>query len=184
MALSPGQVYGLARDAGLGVPEAVTATAIAFAESGGNASAVGDVSLENATWGPSVGLWQIRSLKADRGTGRTRDETRLADPTFNARSMATISNGGKSFKPWSTFTSGKFKAYMPAAASAASGAISFGPLGSANLGDAAAAAASAASKLNPFAGWQDDVASIALKLTAAGAGIALFVMGARRAVTS
>ena len=80
------------------------------------------VALEDATWGPSVGLWQIRSLRAERGTGKVRDVTRLKRPAFNARSMASISGKGKNFSPWSTYTSGAYKKHL-AEASAISGVV-------------------------------------------------------------
>lgn len=120
--LSFDEVYALARGAGLAPHAATVATAIAAAESSNNPAAVGDVALEDATWGPSVGLWQIRSLKAERGTGKTRDVTRLKRPAFNARSMASISNGGKNFAPWSTYTSGAYRKHL-AEASAISGVV-------------------------------------------------------------
>jgi hypothetical protein len=85
------------------------ATAVALAESGGRTDAQGDIGLQDGTWGPSVGLWQIRSLKAEYGKGTPRDASRLTDPEFNARAMASISNGGKNFKPWTTYTSGAYK---------------------------------------------------------------------------
>ncbi|MFT3871030.1 MAG: hypothetical protein QM714_12515 [Nocardioides sp.] len=119
--LSYAQVYGLARGAGLGRDAAITATAVAFAESGGNSAAVGDVNLQDATWGPSIGLWQIRSMKDDRGTGNVRDATRLKQPSFNARSMATISSNGRDFGPWSVYKSGAYRAHLAAARKAAGG---------------------------------------------------------------
>lgn len=104
--LTVGQIYNLARAAGLSRAEAVMATAIALAESGGRVDAVGDENLTDATWGPSLGLWQVRSVKADRGSGRARDAERLRDPAFNARAMVEISNGGRSWAPWSAYTNG------------------------------------------------------------------------------
>ena len=67
--MTPAEIYALARGAGLGHDPAVTATAIALGESGGDPGAVGDLTLQNATWGPSIGLWQVRSVKAEKGTG-------------------------------------------------------------------------------------------------------------------
>lgn len=116
------QVYALARGAGLSHDQAVTATAIAWAESGLRPGAVGDVSLQDTTWGPSIGLWQIRSVKADRGTGRPRDAAKLKDPTFNASSMASISGGGRNWGPWSTYTNGAYRSHLAAATAAAGGA--------------------------------------------------------------
>lgn len=118
MALSAAQVYALARSVGLPHNGAVTATAIAWAESGLNPNAIGDVSLEDATWGPSVGLWQVRSVKSQTGTGGTRDVNKLTEPTFNARSMFSISGGGASWAAWSTYTSGAYRRFLPSVQSA------------------------------------------------------------------
>ncbi len=121
MALSYGQVYQLARDAGLGKQAAITATAIASAESGRNPTAVGDTSLTDAKWGPSIGLWQIRSLHRDNGTGRSRDGSRLRNARFNARAMVAISGHGSDWGPWSVYNSGAYRSYLPGARAAADG---------------------------------------------------------------
>lgn len=84
-------------------------------ESGGDPAARGDTTITTNKWGPSIGLWQVRSLKAEQGTGGTRDENKLTDPTFNARSMFEISGGGSNWQPWSVYTSGKYRANMDAA---------------------------------------------------------------------
>lgn len=126
--LSYARVYDLAYQ-GLTRDQAIIATAIAFAESGGNSAAIGDVALENATWGPSVGLWQIRSLKAQKGTGGTRDATRLKDPGFNAQAMIAISNWGRDWAPWSTYKNGAYKAHLAAARRAAADRDPSGTLG-------------------------------------------------------
>lgn len=102
------------------------AVAIAMAESGGNPNAEGDKALQNATWGPSVGLWQIRSLKAESGKGTARDVTRLKDPAFNAQSMMSISRNGVDWGPWTTWPL-RAAPYMPAAALAARGVLSLAP---------------------------------------------------------
>lgn len=115
------QIALLAYNAGVrGQSNLQAATAIALAESGGNPNAIGDVGLENATWGPSVGLWQIRSAKAETGKGSSRDVNQLKDPAFNAKSMFSISGGGKNWGPWSTWPV-KAALFMPAAAIAANG---------------------------------------------------------------
>lgn len=106
------QVARAAYNAGFRGDNLIKAVAIAEAESGFNPSAQGDIGLENATWGPSVGLWQIRSLKAQSGTGQPRDATRLMDPAFNASSAFGIAGGGTNFHPWSTFTSGAYLKFM------------------------------------------------------------------------
>jgi hypothetical protein len=73
---------------------------------------MGDIGLQNGTWGPSVGLWQIRSLKAQYGTGGDRDASRLTDPAFNAKAMVSISGAGANWRPWSTYTHGSYKKYL------------------------------------------------------------------------
>lgn len=106
------QIYITARAAGFTVYSAVTITAIAFAESGGNPAAIGDVSLQTATWGPSVGLTQVRSLKSETGTSKARDANKLTDPLFNLKAAYGISLGGTTFVPWTTYTDGKYKQYL------------------------------------------------------------------------
>lgn len=123
--LSAKEIYGLAREAGFNQVQAILATAIAFAESGGRTDAIGDVALQTATWGPSVGLWQIRSVNSQRGTGGTRDATRLTDPKFNAHSAYVISGSGTNFNPWTTYKTGAFKQYLDPASQAAG----FKPIG-------------------------------------------------------
>jgi len=116
----PSQVYGLARAAGFDPAAASLMTAISGAESGFNPDALGDIGLENATWGPSVGLWQIRSLKAQAGTGQPRDATRLTQPDFNARAAYSIYRG-QGLSAWSTYTSGAYRRYLGAAQGGSSG---------------------------------------------------------------
>lgn len=117
--LTYAQVYALARSTGLSSDQAITATAIAAAESGLNPDAVGDTSLTNATWGPSVSLWQVRTLKADTGTGRNRDINLVRGAAANARAMFEISSGGRNWSPWSTYNSGSYKKFLPQAQAAA-----------------------------------------------------------------
>jgi lysozyme-like protein len=116
---TPAAIFGYARRAGLSVRAAITATAIALAESGGRIAARGDVDLEDATWGPSVGLWQVRSWRKQTGTGGDRDVTRLSDPTFNAHAMYDLSSGGKIWGAWSAYTSGAYKEHLDEAQAAA-----------------------------------------------------------------
>lgn len=119
--LSMLEIGRLAYDAGVRSQSGLQAAiAIAMAESGGDPGAVGDVGLQNATWGPSLGLWQVRSLKAETGKGTVRDANRLTDPAFNARAMYSISKGGKDWGPWSTWPL-RAAVHMPAAAVVARG---------------------------------------------------------------
>lgn len=112
--MSTKAVYRLARGVGLTHDQAVTATAIAWAESKLDPDAVGDITLQDSYWGPSVGLWQVRSVKRQRGTGGVRDASHLSDATFNARSMASISGGGHNWGPWSTYNSGAYLSHIAA----------------------------------------------------------------------
>ena len=112
--LSAAQVYSLARSVGLTHEQAIVAAAIAKGESGWRTDAVGDSGLADATWGPSIGLWQVRSLKAQQGTGGTRDAARLQEPAFNARAMAVISGGGSNWTPWTVYTSGAYRRHLAA----------------------------------------------------------------------
>lgn len=195
--LSPAQIYALARNAGLDLSPALIATAVALAESGGRTDAMGDLGLQNATWGPSVGLWQIRSLKSQSGTGQPRDATKLTDPVFNAKSMASISGTGSNFGPWSTFNNGSYKNHISAVIAslkANPGAADPSSIGTwlqnAAVGvvggatDAAGSVAGAVSKLNPFANWQTDVLDIGLKIGGVIACGALLIVGAKQTFNS
>src|SRR6266536_739721 len=91
----------------------VIAVAVVLAESGGRTDARGDVTLVNATWGPSIGLFQIRSLNAERGTGRTRDELANPDPATNARHAHQVFlEAGARWTPWSTFNNGSHRQFL------------------------------------------------------------------------
>jgi len=115
------QIAAYARKAGF-VGEALrTIIAVVLAESGGDPDNVGDESLANATWGPSIGLGQVRSLRAETGTGRPRDAAKLTDPAFNLRSAFAISSGGSSFRPWTMFTNGRYKGFLARAQAAIAG---------------------------------------------------------------
>lgn len=111
---------GVDKDAGFHGSALVTMVAIQGAESGYNPNAMGDIGLEDSTWGPSVGISQIRSLKHETGTGQWRDANRLTDPAFNARAAFAISLGGTSFAAWSTYTNGKYRSHLNEAKDAAS----------------------------------------------------------------
>jgi hypothetical protein len=196
--LTVAQVYALARNAGLDPARAVVATAIAMAESGLRTDAMGDVGIQTSTWGPSVGLWQIRSVKAQSGTGSPRDATRLTDPTFNAQAMMSISGQGSNWRPWSTYTSGAYLKNLATVTPAASD-VNADPSwqtklhaallqipGVAQLQGAAAAATNtvttAAYALNPVTGWAQQALTIGLKIAAVGAGLGLLLLGANRLV--
>lgn len=113
------EVYDLCRRAGFRRRPARIASAIAMCESAfvrdnqsyANFDAIGDQELANSTWGFSYGGFQIRSLRAHKGTGRYRDEERLLDPLFNAKSARKIKNT-QGWRAWSVYKSGMYKAYL------------------------------------------------------------------------
>lgn len=110
---SPAQVYQDLTAAGFAPQAATTLTAIAGAESGYNDTSVGDVSLEDNVWGPSYGLYQVRTLKAQTGTGGDRDIQKLSSSdAAQAKAAYDISRGGTDFSPWTTYTSGAYRQFL------------------------------------------------------------------------
>lgn len=111
--LSASQIYTLLLQGGFAPDEARIMTAIAQAESARNPGAVGDVAIQTGTWGPSVGLFQIRTLKAETGTGSDRDIERLMNnPAEQVKAALKISNGGGNYRPWSTYTNGAYRKFL------------------------------------------------------------------------
>lgn len=99
----------------------ITAIAIAGAESAFNPLAMGDLNLQTEKWGPSVGLWQIRSLRNYQlytGADAMRNESKLKDPYYNAQAAFAISKNGTDFKPWSTYTNNDYTKFTVAASTA------------------------------------------------------------------
>jgi hypothetical protein len=101
-----------------------TAFAVALAESGGRTKALGDEKIANKTYGPSMGVFQIRSLKDPKKYpgGQWRDGKRLFDPSFNVKAAWNISNEGQNWKAWSAYKNGAFSQYLDDAESAAKAA--------------------------------------------------------------
>jgi murein DD-endopeptidase MepM/ murein hydrolase activator NlpD len=92
-----------------------TAFAVALAESGGRAIAPGDVEIQDKTYGPSMGLFQIRSYKDPKkwgAAGQWRDGKRLNDPSFNVKAAWNISNQGQNWKAWSAYKNGSFSQFL------------------------------------------------------------------------
>jgi hypothetical protein len=99
-----------------------TAFAVALAESGGKAVNPGDVDIQNSTYGPSMGVFQIRSYKDPKkwgAAGQWRDGKKLNDPTFNLQAAWNISNQGKNWDAWSAYKNGSFSKYLDDAQAAA-----------------------------------------------------------------
>jgi autotransporter adhesin len=123
--LSDVQVANVAIASGWRGDDAVTAVAIGLAETDGRPddAAVGDVSLETAKWGPSIGIWQCRTLKAERGTGSDRDELALKGDARRQGSAAfhIWQEKHNKFTPWTTYVDGKYLLFMPRAKAAVAG---------------------------------------------------------------
>ena len=94
----------IAQDAGFSGHDAVVAAAIALAESSGNPSCVGDLSI---TPGGSIGLWQINVRWHPEV-----DASRLTDPQYNCQCAFKIYQA-RGFSPWSTYKSGAYIEYLP-----------------------------------------------------------------------
>ena len=109
MKLSITQIAGLASLAGFSGQDLSTAVAVALAESGGDPSAYNPEKAAGATEGHgSFGLWQIYLTAHPEYQG-----VNLTDPQTNANAAyATYAQAGNSFRPWSTFKSGAYLAYM------------------------------------------------------------------------
>lgn len=138
--MNANEIYQAALGAGFSPDQAVTMTAIALAESSGNPNAHNP---NRATGDNSYGLWQINMIDT-LGPARRKQfgigsDDALFDPMTNAKAAYTVSGGGGNFSPWTTFTSGKYKAHL-AEAQAAAGGIAPAAGGAAQGAGAASAA--------------------------------------------
>lgn len=115
------QIYALARQAGFDQQSAITATAIALAETGGS----GLTNDLNPNGEYSVGLWQINT-KAHGSAYGTPEQ--LTNPQTNARAAYLLYKSSGGFSPWTTFTgwipggghqTPPYLAYLPQAQAAA-----------------------------------------------------------------
>lgn len=111
MALSYSDIMGIWIKAGGSAAAAPVAAAVAMAESGGNPNAHNAKPPDD-----SYGLWQINMIgsmgPARRAQFGISSNSALFDPLTNARAAVKISNGGASWSPWTTFTSGAYKKYL------------------------------------------------------------------------
>lgn len=81
------------------------AVAVALAESSGNTEVVNYLGC--------VGLWQIYQRMHPKWS-----TSQLKDPIINAQAAYEISNSGKSWAAWTTYTSGSYKRFMSRAQAA------------------------------------------------------------------
>ncbi|MFC6088528.1 type VII secretion target [Saccharothrix lopnurensis] len=109
--LSPEEIARHAHAAGFRGEDLTIAVAVALAESGGDPRAHNDTPPDN-----SYGLWQINMLgsmgparRREFGLGSNRE---LFDPRENAKAANRISGDGRSWTPWTTYTSGKYRRHL------------------------------------------------------------------------
>lgn len=128
----PAEVYTALTAVGVDPARALILTATAGGETGGtwNDAALGDVKLENSVWGPSFGVFQIRTLKAETGTGSDRDISWLSSSLANqAKAAADISHGGADLSPWTVYRTGAYKGFLAQVRNAiAPGSVSTSPV--------------------------------------------------------
>lgn len=123
--LTPAGIASLALQSGCDPAAATIATAVAMAESAGSPSAQGDIGLMTSVWDWSAGLWQIRGLRTERGTGGIRDSVANQDVNHNAAAMFAISQACTDWTPWSTYNSGAYLQFMSLAEQAVRYAVGY-----------------------------------------------------------
>ncbi|WP_010693237.1 transglycosylase SLT domain-containing protein [Saccharopolyspora spinosa] len=116
--LTAEQIAQHAYDAGFRGKALTTSVAVALAESSGNPRSHNPTPPDD-----SYGLWQVNML-GDMGPERRKqfglDSNKdLFNPDENAKAAYAISNQGKSFDPWSTYTNGAYKKHLDEAEAAA-----------------------------------------------------------------
>ena len=95
----------------------ITLAAITEGESNRRIAAIGDVDMQTGVYGPSVGIWQIRTLKADTGKGTTRDAVRAATLDGGARSAIELwdqaqARGQDPGSPWTCYQLGNHRSFV------------------------------------------------------------------------
>lgn len=103
------------KQAGFSDHDANIFAAISHAESGSQLNCYGDDygNYMKGKWGPSYGLFQIRTLDASTGKGDCRDIERLRENLLEQSKCAyEISNGGRNIKPWSVTHAKRGRPYL------------------------------------------------------------------------
>lgn len=95
------------------------AQGVVFAESEGYTDAVGDLAQladpkVSEKWGPSIGLFQIRSLRHPEqypvaNGDRLRVAENLRDAVYNAKAAYVISKQGTDWSKWTTYRNDTYK---------------------------------------------------------------------------
>lgn len=111
MKRSDSEIAAYAKGAGISGGNVAVAVAIALAESGGDDHSHNPVPPDD-----SYGLWQINML-GSLGPSRRQQfgissNEALYDPGTNAKAMAILSGQGSNWRPWTTYTSGKYRMFL------------------------------------------------------------------------
>jgi murein DD-endopeptidase MepM/ murein hydrolase activator NlpD len=142
-----------------------TAYAVSIAESGGRSNAVGDEMLQNEKWGPSIGLFQIRSLKDwKKWNDPYRDAKRLPDPSYNTDAALKKSKQGANWKPWTTYTQGSYLKHLAEADSMAANVGVGGGQESVNLPSSFASSAAMGNSSITISGGRSSAGSVNVHL--------------------
>lgn len=121
------QLVQLGQSVGLPLQQAKLMAAIGMAESGGNAIAHNP---NRSTGDNSYGIWQINMIDtlgpARRKEFGLKNNEQLFDPNTNAMAMKRVLQGSGPHA-WTTYTSGKYKQFLPAIDKAVAGGVPSGP---------------------------------------------------------
>lgn len=102
--LSQSQLARLWIQAGGDPSQAGTASAVAMAESSGNTGATN----HNTDGSTDLGGWQINN----KAHPQYNEQQLLSNPLYNAKAAVAISDNGKNWDPWVTFTTGAYKKFL------------------------------------------------------------------------
>jgi hypothetical protein len=106
--LTAEQVAAMAYGAGFRGDSLRTAVAVSFAENGRHDTNAQNHNTDGST---DYGLWQINSVHGI-------PQSELVIPQKNAAAAYRISSSGRNWQPWTTYTSNKYAASLPAAQAA------------------------------------------------------------------
>ncbi len=108
--ISAKAIANAAHLAGFRGQSAVTAVAVALAESSGDKDVYNGICCH--------GLWQIHYVHAKRYPVLWANKY---DPVSNAKMAFAISGGGKNWKPWEVYTNGMYRSHLDTAKKAVAG---------------------------------------------------------------
>lgn len=175
--LTLAQIEAYAAQAGFPPADEATIAAIAEAESGGNPTAQ-CIDCVPGVREDSLGLTQI-NVDAHPDAASLN----LFDPLTNLEEAFKVSSGGTNFNPWSTYTSGAYRSYLPPPGTPPASATLVGSYGGGipNPTDPGQVAGAVGGAVGGVASSvASSVANTALKIVFLMGGIALVVAGVWR----